>query len=333
MPYLPFLNEADNTAETTDTAGNFFEQMWQTIKDFFTPRNVADVAFKVLIAILLIVLAHYLVKLLNWVLFKSLSRTKEARSKRKKEGKKVRGAINYSVIYFLQSLVRVVIYILVVVVILAMFGTDFTGLGTILAGAVTGISLSLQDVISSFAYGIIILTTKEYKIGDYIMVDGGPEGTITKINLLNTVITTVPKETVYIPNNVIGKASVINTSVEPVRLLTIKFNVPTASDIDKIRETLLSEAKKNKKVLTSPSPYMFINSLGDRSMEVALRMYVNNDDYWSLGWDMNEAIAKELKKIDTKIGRGELDIQIADPLVMKSEAAEQAIEEQQAKKK
>lgn len=311
------------TAET-GTAQDFFLNMWETIKGFFSPENLADIAFKAAVAIVLIIVAHYLVKFINWLVFKTLSRDKKKRKERK--GKKIRPAINYSVIYFLQSLIRVIIYLITVVIILAMFGADFTGLGTILAGAVAGISLSLQDVISSFAYGIIILSTHEYKIGDYIMVQGGPEGTIKKINLLTTVITTVPCETVYIPNNVIGKASVINTSVEPVRMNTIKFKIPTATDIDLIRKTLLRAADENSLALKDPKPYMFIDSIGDRDMTVALRIYVGNDDYWELGRQMNETVVKEMQKLGVKIGKGEIDVQIADMRALRAEAFENKVD-------
>ena len=326
---MVFLDEVTNaSSEIANSSGSsaggestadFFTRMWETIKGFFTPENIADVAFKVVIAIVLVVLCHYLVKLINLLVFKGLSRSKEVSEKNKAKGKKPRSAINYSVIYFIQALVRVILYLIVFVIILAMFGADFTGLGTILAGAVAGISLSLQDVISSFAYGVVILTTKEFKIGDYVMITSGPEGTVMRINLLTTMLITPSKEEVFIPNNVIGKASVVNVSAQETMVVRINFKVPTSSDIGEVRKIVIQAALDNPKTLKEPEPYLIVNGLEDRAMLLQLRAYVPSDHYWDLGWDLNEAIVTGLQKANIPVGRGEYTIRVADPEELKAD--------------
>ncbi|HBR85947.1 MAG TPA: hypothetical protein DEA32_02035 [Firmicutes bacterium] len=326
-------SSATSSASSTATdpsaaANNFFVQAWEAIKEFFSPKNLADVGIKLVIAIVLIIACHYIVKLINWSVFKGLSKTKKITKKMEAQGKKPRKPINYSVIYFIQALVRTLLYLLIFVIILAMFGLNFSGLGAILAGAIAGVSLSLQDVISSFAYGVIILTTSQFKIGDYIMLSNGIEGTVSKINLLTTEILTVPKEMIYIPNNVIGKGAVINTSTVPVRMVQVNFTVPSSSDIDQVKELAIGCALKDPLSLKSPTPNVIVTDLKDKAIVLQLRVYVNNDDFWTLGWNLNEAIAKKLREVGIIIGRGSVDVKLADQKQMSAEALQDRIEEQ-----
>lgn len=307
------------TEQPPANASEWFAQLWESIKSFFSPANLADVAIKIVLAILLIILCHYLVKLINWSIYKGLSRTKAANKKLETKGKKLRGPVNVSIIYFVQALIRTCLYIAVFVIILAMFGLDFTGLGTILAGAVAGISLSLQDVISSFAYGVIILTTHEFQIGDYIMLKDGTEGTVEKVNLLTTVLITVPKERVFIPNNIIGKGSVINTSAVPVMVARVNFTVPTTADMELVRKTVLDAAKANPRTLPDPEPVLLVTGIQDHSMALQIRAYTKSESYWNLGWELNEAVVVELKKVGITVGRGDIDVHIADDRALAAE--------------
>lgn len=304
-----------DTSETTDTASNFFQRMWESIVNFFIDDG-PNVLLNVFISILLVILAHYLIKFINFLIGKSLSKAKVIRQKEAKLGKEKkikirRKPINYSVIYFIQSLVKFIVYCIVIFIIFGMFGVSLTSLGTILAGAIAGITLSLQDVISSFAYGVILITAQEFQVGDYITLTSGVQGTVRRLNLLSTVLVTTDGQVVYIPNNVIGKGSITNSSSEPTRYLMLNFNISYDSDLPKAQKILINLAKANTKVFQSPEPAFVITGFNDNSVGVSLRVYCNNSDYWDIVNKLYADSYRELTKAKVKIGTGSYTVRLA----------------------
>ena len=304
---LLFLAE-DATAPSGQT---FLEDLWNALKSFFSLKNIAHYGLCIVFTILLVILCHFLIKFINFLVMKSLSSAKKVSKDMEKKGIKPRGSINYSVIYFIQAVVRVVIYTIMFFFILGIFGADFTAFGTILAGAVAGISLSLQDVISAFAYGIIILSVREYSIGDYIIIPDGPEGTVRLINLLTTTLVTYDGRSVYIPNNVIGKGAVINTSTEPTRRVTVDFKVPTDTSLEEVRKIVITAAVKDTRVMTDPYPVIVVNGFADDSVSFSLRVYCKNEDYWDVLFQMYETILTKLQEAGIKLGRGNINIDVS----------------------
>lgn len=294
------------------TYGNFWQAMWDSIVEFFSAKNLTAIGLKLLAAILVILFAYLIVKGVNALIYHSLSNVKRISKKMAQEGLKPRKAINYSVIYFCQSLVKFLVYIIAFFIVLGIFGADFSSFGTILAGAVAGISLSLQDLISSFAYGVVILTAQEFSIGDYVMIVGGPEGTVKLITLLYTVLVTVDGSRIYIPNSVVGKSAVSNTSTEPVRRVDINFAIPNSERMDDIRKVLIDAALTDKRTLKSPAPYLAVVSFAVDSTNVSLRVFTKNEDYWDMLFAMNEKVFTVLQQSGAKIGRNSFSVSLAD---------------------
>lgn len=301
----------DTTTTTPDdqqTVNNWWSNLWQKIVDFFSIDNTALFAMRLALTIIVLIIAFLLVKLNNFLIAKFLNR----RKKNKETGVKEKIPVNYSVLYFSQSVMKVIIYILAVIIILTIFGVNFAGLGTILAGAVAGITLCLQDLISALSYGIIILTSNEFNIGDYIIIQDGPEGTVKRISLLYTILVSLTGETIYIPNNVVGKAATVNTSTEKVRCIRLSFDVPNGVDFKKVKELALSIANEKEKVFKSPEPYLVIDNFKDESITLSLRMYCANADYWNTIFQLKEDLYTRLPEVGARIGREPIRIEVKD---------------------
>ncbi len=295
----------------------FFQQMWDTIVATFSGQSGVDYTLRIVASVLIVVIAHYLIKLINYILFKSLSRAKN-RKRKGFLGRKKRKPMNLSVIYFINSLVRVFIYLVAFLIIVSLFGVDFTGFGAILAGAIAGISLSLQDVISSFAYGVIIIASNEFSVGDWIILTGGVQGTVKRIDLLSTILVTGDGSLVYIPNNVVGKGSITNTTSEAVRQLVINLSVPFDSDLKTARAILLEEARRDEKTMRSPEPVVVITGFGDYSTAISLRLFCANKDYWSIANALYDRIYDRFRAAGLKLGRGTAEVRLADPTALQA---------------
>ena len=282
-------------------ASSFFQNMWSKIVDFFK-NEATNLLLKIAIAILVIVLVYYLNKLIDHIIFKSLHRTR----KKKKNGLEVE-PLDVSVISFIQSVVKFTIWIIVVFILLSMFNFDISSLGTILAGAVAGISLSLQSLISNFAYGVVIISSRMVKTEDYIIGEGY-EGTIKSINMLFIILETVDGKKVFVPNEKVATSPLQDASSVPVRNLRVDFRVSCSADIDVLRADLTEQCKHEKRIMQDQPIILLATDLDGSSVGLSLRVYVSNEEYWDELFSLNEIIAKPLRKYSYPLSQNALSI-------------------------
>ncbi len=297
------VSSTDNLSTPTQPTdvSNFFQNMWSKIVDFFK-NEATSLLLKIAIAILVIVLVHYLNKLIDHIIFKSLHRTR----KKKKNGIEIQ-PLDVSVISFIQSVVKFVIWIIVVFILLSMFNFDISSLGTILAGAVAGISLSLQSLISNFAYGVVIISSRMVKTDDYIIGEGY-EGTIKSINMLFIILETVDGKKVFVPNEKVATSPLQDTSSVPVRSLRVDFRVSCSADIDVLRADLTEQCKHEKRIMQDRPIVLLATDLDGSSVGLSLRVYVSNEEYWDELYSLNEIIAKTLRKYSYPLSQNAFSI-------------------------
>lgn len=297
------VSSTDNPSTPTQPTdvSNFFQNMWSKIVDFFK-NEATSLLLKIAIAILIIVLVYYLNKLIDHIIFKSLHRTR----KKKKNGIEIE-PLDVSVISFIQSVVKFVIWIIVVFILLSMFNFDISSLGTILAGAVAGISLSLQSLISNFAYGVVIISSRMVKTDDYIIGEGY-EGTIKSINMLFIILETVDGKKVFVPNEKVATSPLQDTSSVPVRSLRVGFRVSCSADIDVLRADLTEQCKHEKRIMQDKPIILLATDLDGSSVGLSLRVSVSNEDYWDELYSLNEIIAKTLRKYSYPLSQNALFI-------------------------
>lgn len=297
------VSSTDNPSTPTQPTdvSNFFQNMWSKIVDFFK-NEATNLLLKIAIAILVIVLVHYLNKLIDHIIFKSLHRTR----KKKKNGLEIE-PLDVSVISFIQSVVRFVIWIIVVFILLSMFKFDISSLGTILAGAVAGISLSLQSLISNFAYGVVIISSRMVKTDDYIIGEGY-EGTIKSINMLFIILETVDGKKVFVPNEKVATSPLQDASSVPVRSLRVDFRVSCSADIDVLRADLTEQCKHEKRIMQDKPIILLATDLDGSSVGLSLRVYVSNEEYWDELYSLNEIIAKTLRKYSYPLSQNAFSI-------------------------
>lgn len=297
------VSSTDNPSTPTQPTdvSNFFQNMWSKIVDFFK-NEATSLLLKIAIAILIIVLVYYLNKLIDHIIFKSLHRTR----KKKKNGIEIE-PLDVSVISFIQSVVKFVIWIIVVFILLSMFNFDISSLGTILAGAVAGISLSLQSLISNFAYGVVIISSRMVKTDDYIIGEGY-EGTIKSINMLFIILETVDGKKVFVPNEKVATSPLQDTSSVPVRSLRVGFRVSCSADIDVLRADLTEQCKHEKRIMQDRPIILLATDLDGSSVGLSLRVSVSNEDYWDELYSLNEIIAKTLRNYSYPLSQNALSI-------------------------
>ena len=213
---------------------------------------------------------------------------------------------------FLLSLVKVIANIAIVVIFLLILKVDLTGVAQIFSSAILAVGLSLQDVISNFASGVIILANKPFVVGDYIDLNNGEaEGTVIDVKFLVTALETVDKQIITVPNKNITGSVVKNYSKNPLRRITLNIGVDYSTNIDKAKNVILNIVKNDNRILEEPNPVVFLTAFNDSSLNLSLRCYVPNLMYWDILFSLNEKILLEFRKNDINIPFNRLVVSMA----------------------
>ena len=166
-------------------------------------------------------------------------------------------------------------------------GPILAGLGV--AGIVIG--FALQDTLSNFAAGAMILLYQPFDIGDLIEV-GSAFGTVEGMNIVTTTIHTLDNQTLVVPNSKIWGDVIRNMTAQDVRRVDLMFGVSYSDDIEKVERVLGEIVASNPKVLAEPAPVIRLHELADSSINFVVRPWVKTSDYWDVYW----SITREVKR-------------------------------------
>jgi small conductance mechanosensitive channel len=207
------------------------------------------------------------------------------------------------------SIVRNLIIILGVLIALSQIGIS---LGPLLAGlGVAGfvIGFALQDSLSNFAAGMMILMYRPFDVGDLIEA-GGVTGKVSKMSLVNTTILTVDNQTIVVPNNKIWGDVVRNVTAQTMRRVDMMFGISYTDDIPKTERVLQEILDSHEKVLAEPEPIVRLHELADSSVNFVVRPWVKKEDYWDVYWDVTRSVKMRFDKEGISIPFPQRDVHL-----------------------
>jgi small conductance mechanosensitive channel len=193
---------------------------------------------------------------------------------------------------FLIQLVGITLKVLLAISVVTMIGVQMTSFIALLGAAGLAFGMALSGTLQNFAGGVMLLILKPFKVGDYIEAQGFA-GTVMEIQIFHTILNTPDKKRIIIPNGGLSANSMINYSAEPTRRVNWDFAVAYSEDIDKVKQTIIDVVSADERVLKDPAPFVAVASLGDSSVNLTARVWVNAPDYWDIFFKMNEAVKKE----------------------------------------
>lgn len=159
------------------------------------------------------------------------------------------------------------------------------GLGV--AGFIIG--FALQDTLSNFASGMMILLYRPYDVGDLIET-AGAMGKVENMTLVSTTILTVDHQTLVIPNSMIWGNVIKNVTAQTVRRIDMVFGIGYADDIPHAERVLAEIVEAHERVLEDPKPVVKLHNLGESSVDFVVRPWVKTDDYWDVYWDITREV-------------------------------------------
>lgn len=208
---------------------------------------------------------------------------------------------------FLLTLVKFASYGLLIVIIAGLVGIQTTSFVALFGTAGVAAGLALQGSLSNLAGGVLILVTKPFKVGDYIIAEA-KEGTVVKIDIFYTNIVTADNKRIVIPNGTISNMDVINVTNEPMRRLDLMIPVSYSADIDHVRSVILGVCEKNPLILEENPVQVLLYEFASSAIHMSVRVWVNTEDYWTLKWELQESLKKALDEAGIVIPFNQLDV-------------------------
>ena len=205
---------------------------------------------------------------------------------------------------FLSSTVGILLKGAVLFAIASVLGADLTGLFAILAAAGFAVGMALQGSLGNFASGILILTLKPYKIGDWIQVED-KFGKVVEIGIFSTDVLTPGNKILIIPNSKITDSVVTNYSEKGMIRLELEVTMPYEESFPKVREIIFEALTGLPKILESPPIEVGIHNFDSHSVQLIVRPYVLPDDFWEVTFEANRAIKNAFNKNNIKVAYSE----------------------------
>ncbi len=190
---------------------------------------------------------------------------------------------------FFGSLVRWAVTAAVFIAVLQVFGVPATSFVAVLGALTLAIGLSLQGALGNIASGVMIMIFRPYKLGDYVEA-AGAAGTVKDINLFQTVLATPDNVQVMVPNSQAIDGVIKNYSGYSTRRVDVTFGIDYGDDIDKAIGIIKSIVDADKRIMRDPEPFAKVVNLGDSSVDIATRNWVNASDYWDVKFDLTRQI-------------------------------------------
>ncbi len=203
---------------------------------------------------------------------------------------------NDTVRTFVISLIDVVLMITLLLMTIGVLGIDTSSFIAIFASAGVAIGMALSGTLQNFAGGVMILLFRPFKVGDYIEAQG-VAGTVKQIQIFNTMVHTGDNKVILLPNGAVSTGIINNYSREPKRRLDMTFSISYGNDFEKAKEVLLRLIAEDPRVLNEPAePFIVLGEMGASSIDIIVRVWCNQEDYWGMKFDLNKKVYETFPK-------------------------------------
>ncbi len=211
--------------------------------------------------------------------------------------------------HFIGQIAHTVLTVLLVVTVLGQLGVDTTSLLAVLGAAGLAVGLALKGSLENLAAGILLVSQRPFKKGDFI--DGsGVSGSVEKITMLNTRLKTPDNKVVVIPNASLINDNLTNFSANPTRRLDLTVGIGYGDDLLKAKKVLQQLVAEEERGLKEPESLVAVSALADSSVNFTVRIWVKSEDYWPTYFDMTEKVKLKLDEEGISIPFPQRDVHI-----------------------
>ncbi|WP_342323648.1 small-conductance mechanosensitive channel MscS [Kosakonia sp. BYX6] len=215
--------------------------------------------------------------------------------------------IDATVADFLSALVRYAIIAFTLIAALGRVGVQTASVIAVLGAAGLAIGLALQGSLSNLAAGVLLVTFRPFRSGEYVDL-GGVAGTVLQVQIFSTTMRTVDGRIVVIPNGKIIAGNIVNFSREPVRRNEFIIGVAYDSDIDKVRKILTEIIQADDRIIKDREMTVRLNELGPSSINFVVRVWSNSGDLQNVYWDVLELVKRRFDENGISFPYPQMDV-------------------------
>lgn len=292
-------HEAQTTEETLELAQEVYQDL-----EHLRPNMVLDtlkswlpgltrLGYRILMAALILIIGFRVASMVRKMLEKSFTRMEMEVSLKK----------------FLLSMVYAAVCGLSIFIAADKLGISSASIIALLGSAGLAISLSMQNMLGNFAGGVIILLIKPFKVGDYIIC-GQEEGTVSAIGLVYTTLNTMDNKQIVLPNGNLANTSLTNVTAQEKRRLELKVGISYQSDLKKAKEILYGLFEEHPLIIKDQDLIVFVDQLGESSITIGARGWVETGNYWSVKWELTEKVKLAFDEAGIEIPFRQMDVNI-----------------------
>lgn len=287
IPIVDLPDKADKGHTAWDALkGLSFDDAITTIAN-----SIVQFSFRLLIAALVFYFGKFVIKKIFELVRKVLTANQ----------------VDASLMTFVLSLVRIVLYFILIVTIVGILGIETSSFLALFASAGVAIGMALSGTLQNFAGGVLILLLKPYKVGDYIEAQGFA-GTVKEVQIFHTMINTPDNKTIIIPNGGLSTGSINNYSFEQYRRVDWTIGLSYGCDYMKAKELflqiLLSDERVVVNTLQEDMDKRRAKMLAEQEMAVEENdcppddpdCHEEHHSFWYRLWHKNRKKQEELKK-------------------------------------
>lgn len=255
--------------------------------------GVVSFGIKILLSLLVFYIGR---KVINWLM--KFFRTSMDRAN-----------VDKGVVQFVSSIARLFLYAVLIFSIATQFGVTEASVAALLGSAGITIGLALQGGLANLAGGVMILLFKPFVVGDYIIEHGSNcEGTVEKIEMCYTTLSSIDNKRIVIPNGTLSNNSITNVTARDRRRLEMKVGISYQADMKKAKGIMEHLLQEEPDILSDEEMVVFVDELGENAVILGFRAWVETDKYWPVKWRMNERIKEAFDEAGIGIPYPQMDI-------------------------
>jgi small conductance mechanosensitive channel len=274
--------------EVAELTGVDWAALWQTVK-----TTGVDFGLQLLVALAIFVVGRIIARMIQ----RGIRRMMQAQE------------MDKILETFVSNLAYWTMMIFVIIAAINQIGIQTTSLIAVMGAAGLAIGLALQGSLSNFAAGVLIVIFRPYRVGDWVEA-AGISGAVEQVQILTTILKTGDNKQIIVPNSQIMNSIITNYSANDTRRVDLTVGVSYEDDLDKVRSTIQSLVDADERILKDPACTIAVAALADSSVNFTVRPWVKTSDYWSVMFDLTEAIKKRFDEEDISFPFPQRDVHL-----------------------
>ncbi len=265
---------------------------WQKILDTVTDW-VLNSGIKVIIALVILFISF---KVINFI-GKKIEKSPE------------KGKVDKTIAKVLAYIFKLGLKIVIAICLVGYVGIDTSGLAALITSFGVCIGLAVNGAVANLAGGVVIILTRPFRVDDFIEAQGH-SGTVEDIHITCTRLRTGDNKVVYIPNGALSSGTIVNYSEKDTRRVDFTFSIGYGDDFEKAKKIITDICRAHELVLTEMPIFVRVSEHGASSINIVARVWTKSSDYWTVHFDVLEAVKTAFDKEGIEIPFNQLDVHV-----------------------